>query len=265
MKIIDCFIFYNELDLLTYRLNVLNDIVDYFVLVESTHTFIGKEKELIFEKNKPLFEKFNHKIIHIIVEDFPYKLSNQNFPHGYQWMNEFHQRNCIDRGIQKLDLQPEDCIIISDLDEIADPRTLHLIKDGQISVFVNFLEMDFYYYNIYSRINTKWNLCKILTHREYKSLGSLPRSIRTINCPKIANGGWHLSYFGNTAFIKNKLEQFSHQEYNKDEYTNEHEIQIRINSSSDLFGRDSNPIERIELKDNTYLPLYYEKYLMMFS
>ena len=46
-KIIDCFIFYNELDLLTYKLNVLNDIVDYFVLVEATHTFIGKEKREI--------------------------------------------------------------------------------------------------------------------------------------------------------------------------------------------------------------------------
>jgi beta-1,4-mannosyl-glycoprotein beta-1,4-N-acetylglucosaminyltransferase len=43
MRIIDCFIFYNELDLLTYRLNLLDDIVDYFIIVESTHTFVGKE------------------------------------------------------------------------------------------------------------------------------------------------------------------------------------------------------------------------------
>ena len=49
MKIIDCFIFYNELDLLTYRLNLLKNIVDYFIIVESTHTFIGKEKKIIFQ------------------------------------------------------------------------------------------------------------------------------------------------------------------------------------------------------------------------
>jgi beta-1,4-mannosyl-glycoprotein beta-1,4-N-acetylglucosaminyltransferase len=48
MQIIDCFIFYNELELLTYRLNLLNNIVDYFVIVESTHTFTGKEKKTIF-------------------------------------------------------------------------------------------------------------------------------------------------------------------------------------------------------------------------
>ena len=65
MKIIDCFIFYNELDLLTYRLNLLNNIVDYFIIVESTHTFIGKEKICFFSENKHLFENFTNKIIHI--------------------------------------------------------------------------------------------------------------------------------------------------------------------------------------------------------
>ena len=48
MKIIDCFTFYNELDLLNYRLNILNNVVDYFIIVESTHTHVGKEKNLIY-------------------------------------------------------------------------------------------------------------------------------------------------------------------------------------------------------------------------
>ena len=78
-KIIDCFTFYNELDMLTYRLNILNDIVDYFVLVEATHTHVGKEKPLFYKENKHLFEKFNHKIIHIVVDDFPNKYPNINY------------------------------------------------------------------------------------------------------------------------------------------------------------------------------------------
>ena len=41
MKIIDSFIFYNELDLLEYRLSILNEYVDYFILVESSYTFTG--------------------------------------------------------------------------------------------------------------------------------------------------------------------------------------------------------------------------------
>ena len=264
MKIIDCFIFYNELELLTYRLNILNDVVDYFVLVESTHTHIGKEKELIYEKNKNLFEQFKDKIIHVIVDDFQYKLPNTNFPNGYQWQNENHQRNCIDRGLQKLDLQPEDCIIISDLDEIADPRTLQLIKDGTISVSLNSLEMDLYYYNLNSKIINKWNYSKIILFKKYKELSISTNAIRAYECPKIVNGGWHLSYFGDTTFIKNKIQQFGHQEYNNNEYTDETKIQERINTCSDLFGRWYNSIVNIKLKDNTYLPVQYEKYLTQF-
>ena len=101
-KIVDCFTFYNELDLLTYRLNILNDTVDYFVLVESTHSFVGKEKPLFYQENKHLFEKFNHKIIHIIVDDFPHKYPNIDFEKKEQWINERFQRDCISRGIDKL-------------------------------------------------------------------------------------------------------------------------------------------------------------------
>ena len=46
MKIFDCFIFFNELDLLDVRLHELNDVVDFHVLVEAKKTFVGKKKEL---------------------------------------------------------------------------------------------------------------------------------------------------------------------------------------------------------------------------
>ena len=51
-KIFDTFIFFNELDLLTLRFNALDDVVDKFVLVESTKTFQGKNKPLFFNENK---------------------------------------------------------------------------------------------------------------------------------------------------------------------------------------------------------------------
>ena len=97
---IDTFIFYNELDLLEYRLHLLNEYIDYFVLVESTHTFVGNKKELYYNNNKERFKKYNDKIIHIIVDDMPIKskiTENKSI-----WDNEFHQRNCIQRGLDKL-------------------------------------------------------------------------------------------------------------------------------------------------------------------
>jgi beta-1,4-mannosyl-glycoprotein beta-1,4-N-acetylglucosaminyltransferase len=63
MKVYDCFTFFNELDLLEIRLNELNDVVDYFVLVESKRSFQNKPKECHYLNNKDRFEKFNHKII----------------------------------------------------------------------------------------------------------------------------------------------------------------------------------------------------------
>jgi len=71
--------FYNELDTLAYRLNILNDVVDLFVLVEATHTRVDKVKPLFYQENKHLFEKCNNKIIHVIVDDFPHKYPNIDF------------------------------------------------------------------------------------------------------------------------------------------------------------------------------------------
>ena len=258
-KVIDCFIFYNELDMLNYRLNILTNVVDYFVLVESTHTFIGKEKKLYYNENKHLFEKFNHKIIHIIVDDFPHIYPNININNDEQWINEKFQRNTISRGIDKLNLNNEDIITIMDVDEIPNPKILTQIKtDNNLSI--NCLEMDFYYYNLNSKMDHKWYHSKILTFKKYIELNITCDNIRFFNCSIINNGGWHLSYFGNEEFIKNKVENFSHQEFNKIELTNKENIKNKIKNKLDLFDR-SIKICYINIDDNTNLPPEYDNYL----
>ena len=263
-KIIDCFTFYNELELLTYRLNILNDIVDYFVIVEATHTHIGKEKMLFFNENKHLFENFIHKIIHIIVDDFPYKQPNVNTHEENQWSNERFQRNQIKRGLDKLDLNDHDIITITDLDEIPDPNTLSKIKNNEINVEINSLQMDLYYYNLNSKISKLWYHAKIVTYQKYKDSTISCSDIRlSMNYPLINNGGWHLSYFGDSSFIKNKIENFGHQEFNSDFYTNKELIEKRIKNYEDLYER-GNTISRIPIKNNNYLPPEYDKYLYKF-
>jgi beta-1,4-mannosyl-glycoprotein beta-1,4-N-acetylglucosaminyltransferase len=261
-KIVDCFIFYNELDILNYRLNILNNIVDYFIIVESTLTHIGNNKKLYFEENKKLFEKFKHKIIHIIVDDFPFCNKNIDITKNQQWVNEQFQRACIKRGIEKLtnNLNNCDLIIISDVDEIPDPRTLSNIKYSNKYIEINHLEQDFYYYNLNSIRNEKWIHPKILSYLKYRELNCDTNMIRFYKCLPIKNGGWHLSYFGTSDFIKNKLLNFAHQEYNKNEITNINNIQNKINNCVDLFDRETN-MKYIEIKDNVYLPPYYDIYL----
>ena len=86
-KIYDCFIFNNETDLLEIRFNILNDHVDYFVIIESFETFTGLKKKPFFNIEK--FPKFKNKIIHGVINKFP---NNHT-----AWQNESYQRNYISK------------------------------------------------------------------------------------------------------------------------------------------------------------------------
>ena len=95
--IYDCFTFFNELDLLEIRLNVLNGCVDKFVLVEMGKTHTGKDKPLVFEQNKERFSIFKDKIIHIIVDDYPELEKSESDGYGNKWLLENYQRDAIMR------------------------------------------------------------------------------------------------------------------------------------------------------------------------
>jgi beta-1,4-mannosyl-glycoprotein beta-1,4-N-acetylglucosaminyltransferase len=261
-KIIDCFIFYNELDMLTYRLNILNDVVDYFVIVEATHTFVGKEKPLFYQENKHLFEKNNHKIIHVIVDDFPHKYPNIDFEKKEQWNNEKFQRNCISRGIDKLNLSNNDIIIVSDVDEIPRIEILENIKCNKIIINeVKALQMDFYYYNLHSKLDHYTDVVRLLPYNLYKNINMTIDELRfKYHKHFINNAGWHLSYFGDEKFIKNKIENFAHQELNINLFTNQEKIQNRIKKTQDLFDRPTKIIH-INIEDNDNLPPDYDIYL----
>ena len=200
----------------------MNNVVDFFIIVEATHTFTGKEKPLFFNENKHLFENFDKKIIHVIVDDIP----NKNNPQGKEevWSNERFQRNAISRGINCVkdlsDLSDHDFIIISDVDEIPDPNTLDVIRkrDNRIEDIYS-LEMDFYYYNLNTKLQEKLYFSKIIPYKKYKDLNKPCEKLRHTSCITIPNGGWHLSYFGDKYFIQNKIMNFSHQELNHDKFT----------------------------------------------
>ena len=130
-KIIDCFTFYNELKMLSFRLKELNDVVDHFILAEATLTHAGEPKELIYQNNKHLFEEYNHKIIHIIVDDMPTDVSHI----AKAWDREIHQRNCLMRGIEQLDIKDTDIILVNDCDEIPNPELLEQMKVHGMEIF----------------------------------------------------------------------------------------------------------------------------------
>jgi beta-1,4-mannosyl-glycoprotein beta-1,4-N-acetylglucosaminyltransferase len=253
MKVIDCFTFYNELDMLKFRLKELNDCVDYFVLVECIKTHQYNDKELYFENNKDKFAEYLHKIIHVIVKD--------NIPTtGITWDIEKYQRNCIHNGIKQLNLNSDDIIIISDLDEIPDSNIINYLKKTNFNG-IYALEQDFYYYNLNTKLNNTWSASRILNYGNYNNE---PEYIRATFYPLIKNGGWHFSYFGDVKFIKNKISNFAHSEFNNNYILNDERLLNQIKNNKDLYERSDCKFKFIDIKDNKYLPNNYED-LLKFS
>jgi len=268
MKIIDSFIFYNELDLLNYRFEITHEYIDYYILVESAHTFAGNSKPLFYQDNRHLFEKFNDKIIHIIVDDMPYK-KGVNFSHNdVAWKNEEHQRNCILRGLEKIILNDEDIIITSDLDEIINPDILIKAKNNTLEYNINGLNrlaLDMYYYNLNTLIaRQQWHGIKLLNYKTYKNISLSFEQMRIhefhnhVNI--IPHAGWHLSYFGCIEFITNKIQNFSHQELNTPEYLNKERLENSIINGLNWIDNKSK-YEYILINQNTFLPPKYNIYL----
>lgn len=266
-KIIDCFIFYNELDLLKFRLDYLYNYVDYFILVEARYTHAGNPKELFYYNNKSDFDKYNNKIIHIIIDEFPKVEKSNDYWKNEHWTRENFQRNEIDKGLYIIDnlnkLNPNDIIIISDLDEIPDRERLKEFKNIPLYNNVRYvLLQDAYYYNINCKLNCIWDYAKIINYYTYiNTYDRKPQEIRLGNRfhkdIKVEKGGWHFSYFGNLNFIINKIKNFAHQEYNNDSFIDADKFKYHIDNNISIYNKDHTGVFT-EIKDNNYLPENYE-------
>jgi beta-1,4-mannosyl-glycoprotein beta-1,4-N-acetylglucosaminyltransferase len=204
--VVDAFMFYNELDMLKYRLTVMGPYVDRFVICECPVSFAGKPKPLYFLENKHLFEPWLDKITHLVwtghVSDV-HTLDDS-------WFNENNQRNHLLEGMR--DLKSNDVVIISDVDEIVDPIVLEKIDYilGRLPTVK--LSMDMYYYNMKHKCTSQWNFARAARYKFVRDVK--PHFCRNTKRedPVVKNAGWHLSYFGDEKFIINKTKNFAHLE-----------------------------------------------------
>lgn len=278
-KIIDCFTFYNELKMLSFRLKELNDVVDYFILSEGTLTHAGQPKELIYQNNKHLFEEYNHKIIHIVVDDMSTDVSHIS----KAWDREMYQRDCLIRGIEQLDVKDTDIILVNDCDEIPNIELLQQMKIHGINVFkdennlkfafvrdgfeiediVGFRQ-DLFYYNLECKYNGLWSYSKALTYGKLKEIGSVNAVRRSYEVYKYAyyeNAGWHFSYYGDVDHIINKIKNFAHQEFNLEENLVKETVEERVKNNKDPYGRKDINFTYVPLESNHNLPKNYKMLL----
>ena len=242
MKIFDCFSYWDEDLLLDLRLNVLNDLVDFFVIIEGNKTWQNNPKKFRFDINK--YNKFKEKIIYVKVEDLP---DGDN-----PYLRENFQRNCISRGLKKS--TGEDLIIISDLDEIPNPQgILKFNKKMKYAV----LKQKHYYYkiNLQSETNPYWYGSRICVKKFLKS----PQWLRNLKFKRrpfwridkfrlnniIENGGWHFCNLKTPEELLYKYKNLCEtndphifKEKIDGKYLNVAEITKRINSGQDIIGRE---------------------------
>lgn len=255
VKIIDCFIFHNEFNMLKFRLKELEGVADYHVLCESDYTFSGLKKELFFDCKKDLFPP---NIIHLVNKQ----------PDGYMnpWKRELTQRNFLKEGLKQLNLQPEDIILLSDVDEIPDVDLLKQIKEKGISKGIFSLNQDMYYYNLECRLERRWLWPKIFM---YSTLfdGKEFNDIRTSKPNYLkGKGGWHLSYFGDVNYIINKIKSFSHQEFNNSKYLDVSTLEKLIKEKKDILQGGSGIVRfrYVPISENKYLPKNYQMLINLF-
>ena len=282
IKVYDVFNFFNELEVLEIRLNILDPYVDYFVIVESPLTHSGQPKELFFQKNKDLFKKFEHKIIHYVIteplqsfadagnrllrndisdlerEILTNALNSDSAPEGLaHFLRDFYEKESIKKAL--VGLSDNDFCYISDLDEIWNPEAL---IDYSTDDVYKFKQLAYYYY-LNNRSSEPWVGTTATKYKNIKNacvndLKSIAKTRHTF----VKNGGWHFTYQGGMERVQKKIESFSHQEFNTD--STKSKIADRFTENKDVVGRNFK-----FWIDETNLPNYIrenkQKYIRFFK
>ncbi len=294
MKIFDCFMFYDEKTLLDIRLNILNEHVDYFVIVESRYFHNGVKRQLKF--NIDNYTKFKDKIIYITHDEQSDKLKtlgprDSENEKSYKLIFNAHirendQRNKIIEGLTSAN--PKDLILISDVDEIPNLENLNL-KDIKNEILI--FEQNIFYYKLNRYLpNFKWfgtkacikkNLICPQWLRNIKSnkysfyrIDTIFSDTKYINKKYIKNGGWHFSNLKNASDIELKLKSYLHHHDYESEELGKDKIDDLIKNNQtiyDMFGDKSSKKygddkrKKLEKYEINKLPSYIQNNLNKYN
>lgn len=243
MKVFDCCMFFNELDMLDLRFNVLNDVVDYFVVVEAGMTHSGQSKPYTFWEayEAGRFDAFKDKLIYARLPE----LQGTN-----AWERERFHRAHIS-NVLRFNAAPEDWVIVGDADEIAHPEAVRQFRIDATLQAVK-LELDFYYYDFHHRVQQGWAIgaCQWWVEQDANKIRTCDFNIQPLT---VDNAGWHFSYFGDAAAIMQKAQAFMHFDWIEHYGLTQDKVQAALDAGKDLWGRNLQ-IERVPL--NAMLPQY---------
>ena len=229
MKILDTTTFFEEHFMMGLRFEILDPFVDKFIVCEAKYTHSGKQKNINFDKKK--FPKFEHKIIHLIVDEEPKDLIKKEKLNNFELRSNSilrikEQRNYISKALSNF--SENDFIIHSDNDEIPNLENFDLVKSS--NKFIIFKQKLFYYKFNLMLPGIPWYGSKVCRIKDLKDIDNL-RSIKNKKYPfyrldtlfsdikhqnvqVVENGGWHFSNLKNIEELQRKyLNDENHSEY----------------------------------------------------
>lgn len=239
MATIDCVTFNGEYDLLEIRLNILNDYVDQFIIVEAPTTFSGKPKPLYYEYNKDRYKQWHSKIKYFVIdenytpEEIAQAESSPNTRGAAHWKREFLQKESIKKALTHLN--DDDIVFIGDVDEVWNPQVFSLPNDvpdkpvklrlNVYSYYLNNKSSELFFGTLLARYGMVKNSC--LNHL---------RSNKDFLGANYTNTGWHFTSMGGYEEVKRKLSD----SYTRESYWTERvesNLKDNVENSKDFLGR----------------------------
>ncbi len=227
--VVECFMFYNEADILEIKLAEHYPHIDRFVIVEGNRSFSGEPRALVFPQCAGRFAAYADKISYL-----PIDLPAFDVPSAA----EAALRNTQMRGLTTL--APSDFVIVSDTDEIIRGSVLAQLRRDLANPVLEIaaFRMPVYWHRLnylcvhapdqraidgvpqpLITVGARYGFLKnnppmVLRHK--RSLlrvldgGDFQKSIDNVRI--YGNAGWHFSFLGEKDDLLVKMKNYGHQE-----------------------------------------------------
>jgi len=233
--VIDCIYYNGEKSVLDLRIALLAPYVDRFVILEFPCTFSGFKKTLKFPNHDLYFAQWSNNISYFIgsteftEEDVLQAKNSPNTGNGEAyWMEEFMQKEHLQKCLATLNLSDDDLVFISDADEIWNPEILTLMQgDGVYKP----RQLPYLYY-LNNRTDEDWMGWTGTVATKYKNVkDTCINHLRTDSMTDyevIENGGWHFNAIGGK---EAKKDAFLHPVYENESEWDRREVNMRRDES----------------------------------
>lgn len=226
MGIIDCIMFNGEWDALEIRLRELQDVVTETIIFEGNVTFRGDPKPLYYSGGSLMFHQVRRVIVDLRDVSGCKCCQGIPFTHTMAWRREAHLRNQA-----KWFIDGHDFAIVTDCDEVPRANIVNAIVSTYTSP--TRLLMDNFAYNFHwispGQAPTGFIAAGVDLHNCHYQRHEIKKAM--------PYAGWHLSNFGDTEFLKRKLQSFAHEEYDSPEFLTDEFLRQCVEEGKAPFGQ----------------------------